>query len=248
VEARTGELRRSQEALLRAQRVQAVASMAAGLSHDLKNLFAAIQSWAALVRMEAGSAPHEGLDVIEETAIRGHRTVQELLAVGRQVPMQPRALDAASFLAELRPALAGTLPRSVRLDLDLPEDPVVVVMDPDPLQAILLNLLSNAADAMPDGGTVTLRLRQDEAEPFALLEVRDTGTGIPADQLERIFDPFYTTKAPGKGTGLGLSSVQGLLVQCGGDIAVTSAPGQGTAFSLRLPQREAADRDVATAG
>jgi signal transduction histidine kinase len=107
VEARTEALRRSQAELLRAQRVQAIAAMAAGLSHDLKNLFAVIQSWAALVRMEQGASAHEGIAVIEETAARGHRMVQEMLAVGRQVPMQPQALDIAAFLSDLPALLRG---------------------------------------------------------------------------------------------------------------------------------------------
>lgn len=237
VEARTVELRRSQAELLRAQRVQAVAAMAAGLSHDLKNLFAVIQSWAGLVRMEQGAAVHEGVGVIEDTAARGHRMVQDLLAVGRQVPMNPQALDAAAYLSDLEPLLRGALGRDVALRLDLPKDPVVVFMDPEVLEAVLLNLVSNAVDAMPAGGTLTLAVRQDPAEPFGLLEVRDTGTGIPPDQLERIFDPFYTTKAPGKGTGLGLSSVQGILAQAGGEVRVASELGRGTCFTLLLPQR-----------
>ncbi len=248
VEARTAELRRSQAELLRAQRVQAVAAMAAGISHDLKNLFAAIQSWAALMRMEQGPAAHEGVGVIEQTAIRGHRMVQELLAVGRQVPMQPRALDAASFLSDLAPALRGTLGPGVALRLEVPEDPVVVVMDPEVLEAVLLNLVSNAVDAMPGGGTLTLAVRQDPAEAFGLLEVRDTGTGIPAEQLERIFDPFFTTKPPGKGSGLGLSSVQGILAQAGGDIRVESEVGKGSCFILALPQRPLSEAGAQRAG
>jgi signal transduction histidine kinase len=175
--------------------------------------------------------------IVEQTAVRGHRMVQELLAVGRQVPMEPRALDAASYLSDLAPVFRGTLGPGVALRLELPEDPVVVVMDPDVLEAVLLNLVSNAVDAMPGGGTLTLAARQDPTETFGLLAVRDTGSGIPADQLERIFDPFFTTKPPGKGSGLGLSSVQGILAQAGGDIRVESAVGKGSCFTLALPQR-----------
>lgn len=238
VEARTAELRRSQVELMRAQRVQAVASMAAGLSHDLKNLFAAIQSWAGLMRMDQGPEAHEGVGIIEQTAERGQRMVRDLLSVGRQVPMSPRALDAASFLSDLAPVLRGTLGAEVVLALELPPDPVVVVMDPEVLEAVLLNLVSNAVDAMPGGGTLTLALAQDPAEPFGVLEVRDTGSGIPAEQRERIFDPFFTTKGPEKGSGLGLSSVQGILAQAGGEVRVSSELGQGTCFTLLLPQRE----------
>jgi signal transduction histidine kinase len=120
-------------------------------------------------------------------------------------------------------------------------------MDPEVLEALVLNLVSNAVDAMPSGGTLTLAARQDPAEPYGLLEVRDTGTGIPADQMERIFDPFFTTKAPGKGSGLGLSSVQGVLLQAGGEIRVQSEVGRGTCFTLLLPQRPPA-REALEAG
>ncbi|HLO67867.1 MAG TPA: HAMP domain-containing sensor histidine kinase [Holophaga sp.] len=237
VSERTQELTRSQQELLRSQRMRLMAAMAAGLSHDFKNLLGIIRTWAEALREEAADPDQaKGLAAIHEASDRALDLVQGVLASGRQLELAPRTFDLGDFLRERTGRLEGVLGGRARLELDLAEGAIPVLMDPDKLELALANLASNAADAMDARGTFALRARRDPVEPFALLEVADDGRGIPPGDLDRIFEPFFTTKPVGKGTGLGLPSVQGFVLQSGGTLAVESRPGEGTRFTLRLPR------------
>jgi len=238
VEERTAELRHSQEALLRQQRMQMVAAMAAGLAHDLKNLITITQNWVNLLRSEGSDDQlrAEGLGVLQGATDRASHLVHRLLDAGRPPEPTPRSFDLGAKLEDLNPLMKGNLPEQVHLALDLPRETLRVYMDPDHLEKALLNLVSNAADVMPHGGTITLRAYQDPAQAFAVLEVADTGPGMSEEVQSHLFEPFFTTKAPGLGTGLGLLTVQNLLLQAGGEIRVQSRDGVGTTFCLRLPQ------------
>jgi signal transduction histidine kinase len=235
VEARTEELRLKQSELLKAQRTQMVALLAAGFAHDFKNLLNIILTWTELmISGDSEEDRREGLQAIRISGRRGSELIQQVLAAGHQQELHPSTFDLAVYLSDLLPTLRGALRERARLVIEVPDD-FWIHMDPEQLHQVLLNLVGNAADAMPHPGTVTLRARRDPLEPFVVLDVADDGSGIPPDVLEHIFEPFFTTKAPGKGTGLGLASVQGILWQSGGSISVASRVGRGTTFSLRLP-------------
>ncbi len=238
VEARTEELRLKQDELLKAQRTHMVALLAAGFAHDFKNLLNIILTWTELmIRGDSEEDRREGLQAIRISGRRGADLIQQVLAAGHQQELNPSTFDLAVYLSDLLPTLRVALQERARLVVQVPEG-LWVHMDPEQLHQVLLNLVGNAADAMVSPGTVTLRARRDPLEPFVLLEVADDGSGISAEVLEQIFEPFFTTKDPGKGTGLGLASVQGILWQSGGTIAVESEVGSGTTFTLRLPSKQ----------
>jgi signal transduction histidine kinase len=237
VQERTRELVRNQQDLAKAQRSQLIAGMAAGFAHDFKNQINVINNWVELLGMD--DVPHDlpaGLSAIRQATSQAQGLLQDILAAGRLQELAPVSFELDTFLQTLKPSLAGALGSRADLVLAESEEPLAVYMDPQKLGAVLLNLASNAADAFDAPGTLTLRFRRDPVEPFVILEVRDTGRGIPEDHLEHIFEPFFTTKPTGKGTGLGLSSVYGTILQSRGSITVESRLGVGTTFRLRLPQ------------
>jgi len=237
VQERTRDLVRNQQELAKAQRSQIIAGMAAGFAHDFKNQLNVIQNWVELLRMdEVPPDLPEGLSAIKKATIQALGLVQGILAAGRLQELSPETFELGQFLQRLRPSLAGALGNRATLELVLAEDGLIVHMDPEKFGGALLNLASNAADAM-EGGTLTLAARKDPVEPFVVLDVSDTGRGISEEHLERIFEPFFTTKPTGKGTGLGLSSVYGTILQSGGTITVESRLGVGTTFTLLLPQQ-----------
>ncbi|WP_285571543.1 sensor histidine kinase [Geothrix limicola] len=237
VQARSAELLKSQRELARSQRTQLIAGLAAGFAHDFKNLLGVIRNWIELLRMDDPSPElPRGLEAIDQATTKALELVQDILAVGRQQELHPITFDLGEYLRACQAALEGVVGTKALIVVQASESPLPVFMDAQKLEHILLNLASNAADAMEARGLVTLRAWQDPVEPYALLEVQDNGKGIATEHLEHIFEPFYTTKPAGKGTGLGLSTVHGTLVQSGGSISVRSATGMGTTFTLRLPQ------------
>jgi two-component system cell cycle sensor histidine kinase/response regulator CckA len=178
--------------------------------------------------------------------------VAQLLAFARQQRLQPRILDLNAAVAGIAPLLRRLLGERVLLEVSLEEPGRRVRVDPAQLDQVLLNLAVNARDAMPDGGTLTLAtghamvLRPEGEGPgalppgrYAVLDVSDTGCGIPPDALPRLFEPFFTTRPEKGGTGLGLATVQGIIAQSGGQIAVEGRPGGGTRFRIHLPRQEA---------
>ncbi len=249
------ESRRLEQQLMQSQKMEAIGQLAGGVAHDFNNLLTVIVGCGALLRrgLEPGSKPAGHAETILAAAERAAELTRQLLAFSRRQVQELRVLDLNAVVS----GLTGILRRLIGTQIELVEDlgsPLGGVRaDASQLEQVLLNLVVNARDSMPDGGTLTVRtagVELDEAEarrhpgmrPGAcvLLEVADTGTGMDAQTQARIFEPFFTTKEQGRGTGLGLSTVYGIVKQSEGYILVESEVGRGTTFRVFLPRVEAA--------
>lgn len=242
VAERTRALEQAQALLLRTERMNALATLGAGLAHDMNNVLNAIQARTELVLMDLdeGKLPsRKDLMRVQEATQLAATLSGRLMALGRQAPEPPRALDLAEELRQIRPLLQVLLPRNLSLRLDGDPGPMPFLGTRGQLEQILVNLVANARDAMPAGGSITIRAfapQPGDASGGPRLEIEDTGTGIPQDLQDQVFQPFFTTKAAEAGTGLGLASVKSMLDKTGGSIQFRSQPGQGTCFQIRLPR------------
>lgn len=251
-----------EQELYRSKKMDAIGRLAGGIAHDFNNVLTIILgvSTLALGRLDRGDLLQGDLEEIRRAAERAASLTQQLLAFsGRQV-RGPGPLDLNEVLSSLDTMLQRLIGEDIHLDLV--RDPMLghVRADRVQLEQIIMNLVVNARDAMPQGGKLTLQTGDIEVTGgslhgqvvtpgrYVMLVARDTGHGMDADTLSRIFEPFFTTKGPGKGTGLGLSTVYGIVKQLGGHIFVDSELGQGTAFTVYLPivdaATEAAERDT----
>ncbi|MFO3704207.1 PAS domain-containing protein [Xanthomonas codiaei] len=261
VAERTAELqqqmqaRESSEAALRqAQKMEAVGQLTGGIAHDFNNMLTGILSALDLARLRIDQGRTEGLgrflDVASASALRAAALTQRLLAFSRRQSLEARHLHVNDLVLSLQDLLASTLGESVRLDTDLCDALPQAYVDENQLESALLNLAINARDAMPNGGLLRIATRHLRVEDsalelgrgialapgdYAVVSVTDTGTGMPADVLERVFEPFYTTKPIGQGTGLGMSMIYGFMQQSHGQVWVESQVGVGTTVSLYLP-------------
>ncbi len=229
------ERERVEKGLRERQRLEAVGSLAAGIAHDFNNLLQAAQ--ANVFRLKnAGGNPAVLAAVameLEGVISRGAALARQLLLFAKPDLTQQRPLDLNQLLETLRELVARLVPENVSLRWELSPDPLPVVGDPSQLEQVVWNLIINAAHAMPDGGTLTVRT--ERRSHWACLEVRDTGTGIPEELKDRIFEPFFTTKPREKGTGLGLAVVHGVVTAHGGTVEVESQVGKGSSFRVVLP-------------
>ena len=254
--------KRLEAQLMQAQKMEAVGRLAGGVAHDFNNMLTAIKSYSQLLLQDvaADDARHKDIQEIDLAADRAARLTRQLLAFSRQQMLQPRVLDVNQTVSELEKMLQRLLLKDITLSTRLAPDLHAVRADAGQLEQVIVNLVVNARDAMPDGGRLTVRTqnvtidaaaaRQGwsfEVRPgeYVLISVTDTGHGMDAATQSRIFEPFFTTKDRHKGTGLGLSTVYGIVKQSGGYIRVISEPGQGSAFEVYLP---VADGSVAPAG
>jgi len=232
-------------------KLEALGRLAGGVAHDFNNLLAVIMASCDLahVRIEHQADVERYIAEIKKSAKRGASLVSQLLAFSRSQPMDPRVLEVNQVIHSLLSMLECLLGEDVELVLDLEPNLDTVKIDQGQLEQVLMNLVVNARDAMPEGGTLQLKtsrhtvkesnnVRTNSLPPgdYVLLSVQDTGLGISEDIRSKIFEPFFTTKDQGKGTGLGLSTVYGIVVQAGGNIWVSSEVGGGTTFTLALPQ------------
>ncbi|GLH72519.1 hypothetical protein GETHLI_10210 [Geothrix limicola] len=240
VAERTQALEDAQSILLRIERMNSMATLGAGLAHDMNNLLGAIQNRAELVIMDLdeGKVPNRA-DIlrVQEATQRAGALSSRLMTLGRQDSEPPRAMDLGVELKAILPLLQVLVRKNQTLRMDPVDGPMPFLGTRGMLEQILVNLVGNARDAMPAGGTIRLRARAPKGAEASgpLLEIEDTGTGIPEHLLGQIFQPFFTTKSSGTGTGLGLASVRSLLVAAGGSIDFTTQVGKGTVFQIRLP-------------
>ena len=248
--------------LLRTQRLESVGRLASGIAHDLNNILSPMLMVPPLLR-EVVKDPvlRNMLDLVETNAQRGSNIIKQLLTFGRglegeRVPVQLRTL-----VNEMSGIIRETFHKNIITRRETPRDTWLVSGDATQLHQVLMNLCVNARDAMPEGGTLTLKLENQEfdesfarmtpgARPgrYVCLSVTDTGQGIAPEHLDKIYDPFFTTKELGQGTGLGLSTVLGIVQSHGGFIQVHSQPGRGTQFKVYLPASETAEAQPAGQG
>jgi two-component system NtrC family sensor kinase len=237
---------RLQHQLRHADRLATIGQLAAGVAHELNEPLGGIIGFAQLVRKEGdlSSQTRADVDKIIKAGLHAREVIQKLMLFARQQPTRRMdvdindvVLDGLYFLEARCAKSAIDLKRELRADLP------PVAGDPAQLHQVLVNLVVNAIQAMPGGGTLTVRTLEERGD--VVLQVRDTGTGIPEDVLENIFLPFFTTKDVGQGTGLGLAVVHGIVTSHGGTIGVESEPGSGSCFEIRLPAAPATDGEAA---
>ncbi len=245
-------LRRSQDQLREAQKMEAIGRLAGGIAHDFNNLLTIINGYSEFLAaaLDPDSRMAEDARAIRAAGERAAELTRQLLAFGRRQMLEIRAFDLNEAMGDLARMLGRVLGERVTVELDLADDLGWVEADRGQIEQVVLNLALNARDAMPDGGTLTLRTFNPpagaaESGAQVAFEVSDTGYGMDPEVLEHLFEPFFTTKAWGKGTGLGLAMVHGIVTQSRGEVQVRSRPGQGTTFTVYLP-RSAPDRAPAS--
>lgn len=238
---------RLEEQFLRSQRMENLGQLAAGIAHDLNNILSPVLMAAPLLRLHTTrSEDRRILDAVEKSAERGGALVKQILAFARGAGSERLLLQPKHILREVGELMTDTFPKNIRLEIDIPSDLWTMHANPTQLHQIVLNLCINARDAMPAGGTLTLRARNDPAPPPGIvIEVGDTGVGIPSENRGRIFEPFFTTKGEHGGTGLGLATVRGIIAGHQGRIDLESSPGFGSTFRVWLP---ASGDEIATTG
>jgi signal transduction histidine kinase len=242
IQARTSALEELQATVFRTQRLNLLATLGAGQAHDMNNLLSVVKLTAVFVKEEAeeGRMPRpKDLERLEGAADQASRLARNLMAYGRQEEPRPDYFDLNLKLEAMKTLVERLASRSVAVTMDLGREPLGLHLDPVQVEQILVNLVVNARDAMPQGGRLRITTRRRLDPPAALLEVADTGTGIPPEILDRLFEPFFSTKAPGKGTGLGLASVKAIAGECGATVDVASELGKGAAFTVAFPLAEA---------
>ncbi|HKG76962.1 MAG TPA: PAS domain-containing protein [Beijerinckiaceae bacterium] len=255
------ELKRAQDALRQAQKLEAVGQLTGGVAHDFNNLLTIIKSSTDLLRRPGLAEERRAryVDAISDTVDRASRLTGQLLAFARRQSLKPETFDATQRLHAITDMLRTIVGSRIQIVTEISEDVCLVEADVSQFETALVNMAVNARDAMNGEGTLTIRIagvseipaiRGHSGAPgrFVAVSIADTGVGIPKDKHTQVFEPFFTTKEVGKGTGLGLSQVYGFAKQSGGDVTVESQVGRGTTFTLYLPRTDvtALTGDVAT--
>lgn len=239
------ELRRLQQELERAYRLESIGRLAGGIAHDFNNVLTAIMGYVELARPRVqDETALRYLDNILQAAQRAADLNQQLLAYARRQVVQLAPMDLRLWLEGVEEILRRVLPENIRLDIRVDPNLWQIRGDPNLLLQIVLNLVVNARDAMPGGGILTIGLRNRTVRrasdlprgSYVALSVSDTGAGIPPEILPHIFEPFFSTKPAGVGTGMGLAAVQGAVHQLGGTIQVETEPGKGSCFTVYFPR------------
>ena len=232
-----GDRAQLEEQLRRAQKMEAVGTLATGVAHDFNNVLAAIIGYAGATQRIIPS-DHKGqraLDGIKKVAMQGSRVTRSLLTFGQKIPMTKSPVNLVELVKDSMGMLRPLMPAGIEFDIDAPSTGELWIEGDTPqLQQVVLNLVINARDAMPDGGRLQLRLAS--RGDLASIVVEDAGTGMSPKIRERVFEPFFTTKTREKGTGLGLAMVHGIVTEHGGRIEIESAEGQGTSVELTFPR------------
>nr|WP_284504526.1 MULTISPECIES: ATP-binding protein [unclassified Caballeronia] len=226
--------------------MEAIGRLTGGVAHDFNNLLAVLSNGLQVLAIQSPTPVHKKMIEGMRRAIeRGATLTQQLLSFARQQPLQAEVHDLNGLIREFGPMLSRAGNRSTHVELALQPGETFALVDAARFEATLLNLVVNAVDAMPSGGTVTIVTDTVEADAqmtsalpqgrYVRISVSDTGTGMSGDVLAQAFEPFFTTKRPGKGTGLGLSQVYGFITQSGGNVHLSSEVGKGTTVDLYLP-------------
>lgn len=243
--------RRALEALKNAERGEALGRLAAGIGHDFNNILTVILGFSetAALALGAGHPVVAGLREIDGAVGRGARLVRQLLAYSRNQAVEPQSVDLSAHVSGLDAMLHQAIPEGVNVQLVLEGSPWPVFIDPSQADQIVLNLVANARDAMPEGGVLEITVGNVRLTPafcqrnagavegdYVRLSVRDTGVGMTPEVMRHAFVPFFTTKPEGQGTGLGLASVFGIVKQNRGYVLIESEVGRGTTVSVYLPR------------
>ncbi|WP_228748148.1 PAS domain S-box protein [Bradyrhizobium sp. BR 10289] len=239
----------AEERIRQAEKMEAVGQLTGGVAHDFNNILTVITGTIEILADAVAKEPELAAitRMIDEAAGRGAELTQHLLAFARKQPLQPREIDINALIVDTAKLLRPTLGEQIQIESVFEDENCVAIVDPNQLTTALLNLALNARDAMPGGGKLIVETGAayldevyasvNDVRPghYVLIAVSDTGTGIPAHMLTRVFDPFFTSKGPGKGTGLGLSMVYGFIKQSAGHIKIYSEEGHGTTIKMYLP-------------
>src|SRR6266850_211733 len=242
-------LQRAQEQLAQSQKMEALGQLTGGTAHDFNNMLMVVSGNAQILKRRLRDPKNlRSLEAIEGAAARGENLTRQLLAFSRRQSLNPIVISLRQRLTEFRDLLASSARGDIKLVVDIGRSVWPVAVDIHELELALINLVVNARDAMPGGGTVTITAKNLQLKPedtpdglrgeFVALTVTDTGCGIKADILPKVFEPFFTTKQLDKGTGLGLSQVYGLTCQSGGTVTITSQVGNGTTVTIYLPRSD----------
>lgn len=237
--------RNTEQSYRQAQKMESIGQLTAGLAHDFNNLLQVVNgNLDLLAAVTESERAKRYVAAAQSAAERGAKLTRQLLAFARKTRLEPRPVDLSHLVTEFGDVIESSVNKRVELHFSLRRSLAHVVVDPDQLEMALLNIVNNARDAMPQGGVVTiatLPLRLDDSsrdlEPgsYVMLEVRDEGTGMPPEVLERAVEPFFTTKGVGQGTGLGLAMASGFVRQSGGRLEIDSDPGHGTTVRMIFP-------------
>ncbi|MFL6608046.1 MAG: response regulator [Pseudomonas sp.] len=251
VEERTTRLKQTEAALRQSQKLEAIGQLTGGVAHDFNNLLTIIRSSVDFLRLPnlSDERRQRYMTAVSETVERASKLTSQLLAFARRQPLKPEVIDVGKQVQSLGDMLQTVTGARIQVIVELGERPCYIRADLSQFETALINMALNARDAMNGQGTLWLRLTCGDGmppirghagagQPFAAIALEDTGTGISPQNLEHIFEPFFTTKEVGKGTGLGLSQVFGFAKQSGGNVDVSTVLGEGTVFTLYLPEVE----------
>ncbi|MFW6221475.1 MAG: PAS domain-containing sensor histidine kinase [Fibrobacterota bacterium] len=233
------ETKRLNEQLIKSHRMELLGQMAGGLAHDFNNIMTAISGYARIISLRSSEEKmRHNADVILRATCRASDLVKKLLSFSRGDTVEMKRFDLSELIKETCALIRGSTSSCIDLNLQMPKEPIFIHGDTTKIHQCILNLGINARDAITpkQNGSITLRLKKSSQDTSrVLIEVEDTGIGIPPDILERVFDPFFSTKKKKEGAGLGLSVVYGIIKAHGGDIYVQSRPGEGATFTIDLP-------------
>jgi len=234
--------RKLEEQILQSQKMESLGRLAGGIAHDFNNLLMVISGYSDLLlnHLDRPDTLERGLHEIRRAGERGAELTQQLLAFSRRQSTQPRAMDMNTLIRESQDMLQRVIGEDIELAISLDPAAWTVRVDRGQMHQVLMNLVINGRQAMPDGGVLEIATSNtvtgDPSAEWLLVRIRDTGIGMDDSTLRHVFEPFFTTKRAGKGTGLGLATVFGIVTQAGGQITVDSQPGRGTTFNIFLPR------------